>query len=311
MIRKYSKIAKAEPTQIKKTKLNYNDVSVLLLLLPTELENIVKSYIDYEGMCNELSRHQQLDLRFSDVTFQGYDICIQAIIQNPNELVNIKYQTRDQCLLAVQQKAYTISCIKHITPSLCMDCITVNNNCYSFIPRCMRTKEIMLHAVRSKGMNIKHIRGKRTQTDEIAMAAVLNNGYALQYVNDKTHAIVMAAVSQVGNAISSCQKYPDINQMVIDSWPNLLSLIVADKQTIPMCENAVAKVGHLLKYVRIPHTQKMCEVAVTNDGMALEYTQIQNEVICKLALRNTWKALPFVNDRGVLLYIYNGERKRQ
>jgi hypothetical protein len=160
-------------------------------------------------------------------------------------------------------------------------------------------------------MNIKHIRGKRTQTDEIAMAAVLNNGYALQYVNDKTHAIVMAAVSQVGNAISSCQKYPDINQMVIDSWPNLLSLIVADKQTIPMCENAVAKVGHLLKYVRIPHTQKMCEVAVTNDGMALEYTQIQNEVICKLALRNTWKALPFVNDRGVLLYIYNGELKRQ
>ena len=66
-----------------------------------------------------------------------------------------------------------------------------------------RQSEIYMAAVQQNGLALEHV---KEQTPEICLAAVRQNGLALKFVKDKTSNIRMAAVQQNGLALRFMRK---------------------------------------------------------------------------------------------------------
>lgn len=124
-----------------------------------------------------------------------------------------------------------------------------------------------LAAVSENGYALQFV---KNQTDEIALAAVSEIGYALQFVKNQTDEIALAAVRNTGRALSSVKnKTPEI----------LLA--------------AVSQNGLVLRS-DFPQTQKLALAAVFQNGLALQYVKNQDPEIALTSVLNNGDALEFV-----------------
>jgi hypothetical protein len=71
-----------------------------------------------------------------------------------------------------------------------------------------------LAAVQQNGYALQHV---HAQTEAIALAAVQQNGHALQYVHDQTAAICLAAVQQNGYALRFVHDKPLFLKLLAES----------------------------------------------------------------------------------------------
>jgi hypothetical protein len=115
-----------------------------------------------------------------------------------------------------------------------------------------------LELVKKNGLFLEHVK----QTNDICLAAVEQNGKALQYVLDDivTDKIYLAAVKQNGNALE-----------------------YVAKQTPEICLAAVQQSAYALRFVRI-QTDEICLAAVKNEGCILHHVNNKTKEICLAAL---------------------------
>ena len=99
------------------------------------------------------------------------------------------------------------------------------------------------------------------QTPGICLAAVQQNGHALEYVRTQTLALCLAAVQQDGHALEYVKT-----------------------QTPAICLAAVQQDGWALRCVQV-QTPEVCLAAVQQDGGALAYVKVQTPELRLAALR--------------------------
>jgi biotin operon repressor len=109
----------------------------------------------------------------------------------------------------------------------------------------------------------------KTYTDQEAIEAVKQDGYALQYVKEQTEAICLEAVKQ-----------------------NSYALRYVKDLTEDICLAAVKQDGYALAYVK-DQTEAVCLEAVKQDGYALAYVKDQTEAICLEAVKQNGGALRY------------------
>ena len=130
-----------------------------------------------------------------------------------------------------------------------------------------QTAEICLAAVKQDGNALEYV---KNQTEEICLEAVKQNGWALRYVRDQTEAICLEAVRRIGYVLHSVKN-----------------------QTEEICMAAVRQNGYALQFVK-NQTDDLCMEAVKNNGCALHYVMNQTEAICLAAIKQSGWALQFV-----------------
>ena len=106
--------------------------------------------------------------------------------------------------------------------------------------------------------------------EKICLAAVKQDGYALEFVNEQTAAICLAAVKQ-----------------------DVCALKYVKEQTEKICLAAVKQNGFALQYVN-EQTEKICLAAVKQNWCALKYVKAQTEKICLAAVEQAGYALQYV-----------------
>jgi hypothetical protein len=111
----------------------------------------------------------------------------------------------------------------------------------------------------------------KNQTTEICMAAVKQNGYALEFVKEQTPEICMAAMKQDGLAVRYIKE-----------------------QTHELCIAAVEQNGHALKYLK-EQTHELCMAAVEQNGYTLQFVKEQTPEICMAAVKQYGPAFEFIN----------------
>ena len=117
-----------------------------------------------------------------------YQICLEAVKQNGLALQYIKFgQTEDMCLEAVKQNKDAFQYSAYRTPKIMNE--YKKKNIFTQCWNCKRTrptKEILLDA---------------SQTPELCLNAVKQNGLALKNVNVQTPELCLEAVKQNGLAL--------------------------------------------------------------------------------------------------------------
>ena len=141
----------------------------------------------------------------------------------------------------------------------------------------------------------------KNQTESLYLAAVQQNGYALEFVNKQTESLCLAAVQQNGYALRYVKKQTEAICLTAVQQ-NGYALEFVKKQTPEICLTAVQHNGYALRYVK-EQTPEICLVAVERIGFALRYVKKQTPEICLTAVQQNWLALKYVNDPTMKRYI--------
>lgn len=128
--------------------------------------------------------------------------------------------------------------------------------------------EICLAAVRQNGLALQFV---KKQTPEICLAAVQQNGLALEFVKEQTSEICLASVKQ---------NYGE-------------SLYFVKEQTPEICLASVQQCGYAICYVE-DQTPEICAAAISKTPESFRFIRKQTlEIVCEyLSLLNK----PYVSD---------------
>jgi hypothetical protein len=139
-----------------------------------------------------------------------------------------------------------------------------------------QTPELCIAAVQQDGLALEYV---KEQTPELCLAAVQQNGCALRHVDEQTPELCLAAVQQDGCALEYVKK-----------------------RTPELCMAAVQQNGHALKFVK-KQTPELCLTAVQQNGWALHYVKKQSPELCIAAVRQNSRALEYVKYPKIRLTI--------
>lgn len=137
-----------------------------------------------------------------NVKKQTPEICLAAVEQNVNALRFVNLQTPEICLSAVKRDGYALCYVKKQTPQLCLAAVEQNGCALGFVD--IQTPEICLAAVRQNGNALRYV---GEQNPQICLAAVEQDGNALEYVTLQTSEICFTAINQNPDAL----KYVKLN----------------------------------------------------------------------------------------------------
>ena len=136
---------------------------------------------------------------------------------------------------------------------------------------------------------------KDLQTPELCMAAVTQNGDALEFVEHQTPELCMTAVTQTGWSLEFVKSQtPEICMAAVIQNGNSLQFVKS--QTPEICMAAVKKYGLALQFVK-SQTPELCMAAVTQDGRSLRYVKSQTPEICMAAVTQNGRALRYVKSQ--------------
>lgn len=130
-----------------------------------------------------------------------------------------------------------------------------------------------LHAINQSWLTLKYI-PDYNKTIEICLIAVNQDGYALEYIPNKTIEIIEVALKQNGNA---------------------LYFIDETLQTNDICKIAIRQNAMALEYVINP-TDDLYELALKRDGFALRVINNQTPYLCELAYNENKKSAKYIKD---------------
>jgi hypothetical protein len=262
------------------------------------------------------------------VSLDGFDIvpeeywndpefCLAAVerCEGASDFVNIRldkmddaYKTAEICLLAIKQNSNAFEyvpeacwqdrnfCLKALSTPLDDD--QVDFIC-GFITD-WTSEEALLHAS-YEGRIIKHI---KNLTVEICLAAVQENGHALEYVPEdlKTPELCLAAVQKHGRTLEYVPedlKTPEIYLAAMTYNADAFLKIPMEMRTREICLIALKTYGSILDH--IPDALKtedfyLAAVKVNENGKALKYTpkNFRTPEVCAAAVEKSSDALEYV-----------------
>ncbi|MDR1984220.1 MAG: DUF4116 domain-containing protein [Prevotellaceae bacterium] len=158
----------------------------------------------------------------------------------------------------------------------------------------METNNIVtvIAAVKENGLALEFV---KEQTPEICMEAVKQNGWALKYVKEQTPEMCMEAVKESGFALDYVKEQtPEICMEAVKQ--NGLALHYVKEQTPEIDMAAVKESGFALDYVK-EQTPEICMEAVKQNGWALKYVKEQTPEMCMEAVKENGLALKHVKER--------------
>jgi hypothetical protein len=142
--------------------------------------------------------------------------------------------------------------------------------------------ETDLKKVRKNGSKLEFI---QNQTREMCLAAVQQNGIYLRHVKNKTDEIALAAVSTHGIAIVHVKNItPEIALAAVSQYGLALSLI--ENQTHEICIAAVSQNGDALNHVK-NKTPEIILAAVSQNGLSIQYADNISPSIVLAALNKS------------------------
>jgi hypothetical protein len=144
-----------------------------------------------------------------------------------------------------------------------------------YIPEELRTSEICLAAVQQDGEALEHV-PDRLRTPEICLAAVKRHGLALLDVPDKLKTPELCLISIRKNSyalnyVPEELRTPEFYLSAVQQNGDALNYVPDRLRTPELCLAAVEKNGNALRYV--PHelrTPELCLIAVQENGHAIQ-----------------------------------------
>lgn len=166
------------------------------------------------------------------------------------------------------------------------------------IPAEDQTYDICLAAVTQNGYALQFVCEAYNQDPNICSVAVSNKGMSLYFVADQTYDLCMQAVQQDGNALQVIRDHDQENIMniylaAVQQNGLVLRYCRQDKVTESLSLAAVQQNGLALLCVE-NQTEQICLAAVNQNGYALNDSDIRNYAVCLAAIQHTPLALRFV-----------------
>lgn len=166
----------------------------------------------------------------------------------------------------------------------------LNHNLKKYLPQ-KNLESTNLKAVKNNGLLIKEI-DRDEQTEEVALAAVSQNGLSLKYIRNQTHNICIRAIRQNYLAFNYvrnknehiCREAVNINGLTLEFIKN---------QTPKICLDAVKQNPFALEFV-IEQTYEICEAALFRNGLALEFVKDKTIELCLLALSQNSQSIKYI-----------------
>lgn len=233
------------PSDVLVVSLNYKyKANKIIISNPLSINDFVEKHHLYN-----IIAHDGLLLRYIDN--QTEELCLTAIINNPESFKYIKNQTSKLCIEAISLNPL---CFCYIDSNLLSDHI-----CKFTLECCKNQKGIFV--------NWHYFRGRAEKYDilfhNIFLKIVMYNGLLLEYIEHQTKEICKNALKQNINAFKFVQK---------------------QFQTYEMCHDVVEKNGLLLEFVD-KKTIDLCVIAMKQNRNALSHvpTEFLSECISKFS----------------------------
>ena len=147
----------------------------------------------------ELGREMYLTFNLFLDSNLSYKECMEAILQDGDNIKYIENQTPELCMIAVQTDGWAIEHVQNQTPELCMA------------------------AVQCQAIAIEYV---LNQTPELCMAAVKLDYDAFQYIRNKTS--VLAFVAQQTRARLNCENFAEMVDAISTRLPRDASRLVME-----------------------------------------------------------------------------------
>ena len=106
----------------------------------------------------------------------------------------------DDCLRAVRFMGRNLKNVKHQTEQICIEAIESDSTAFIYVKN--KTNKLCLLAVRKNGFQLRNI---KKQTEEVCIEAVKQYGLSLKFVKNQTPLIVAHAIVQNHRA-KKCMK---------------------------------------------------------------------------------------------------------
>jgi hypothetical protein len=131
--------------------------------------------------------------------------------------------------------------------------------------------------------------------EQIWLDIVKIDGMELQWVEEKTHAIVLAAVSQNGQALQFVDNQtPEIVNAAIHQ--NIFSIVHAKEISHDIACYAISISANIFRHFK-EQTLEISLAAVSKDGLLLDLIRDKNPAICLAAVSQNPHALKFVENQ--------------
>jgi len=249
--------------------------SVLIKKTTTVALNAIQNCIEKKYL-TALNQHA-ISLDSIPSIFRSKGVCMFAVAQNG---LNLKYvpdsqKTPEVCTAALNQSldAFDFVPDSQKTPEMRMFLeemylSNLTNNTISFdsIPYYFRNEAIWLYGINNRKVKLNEIIPVSRRTEQVCLAAVRQNGLALQYIDDEkiTREIYLAAVRQNGLALKYVPEKMRTEQVYLA---------------------AVTQNGQALQYIpEEMRTLALCIIAIKNSNIPCEWSWIpkKREILAPL-----------------------------
>jgi hypothetical protein len=198
------KFIKNPSLEICKLVLSRNVLSLKHINNPTE--EMCKYAVQRNGLALEYVKNQTEEIcaiainldgsafKFVDPELYTEKICNLAAKRKGENLKYIKNQTFSMCIEAVKNNGMALEYVDKslINKKMCIEAVICSAWAFQFVPPELLTEEIYKIAVIKEKYVLTHI----YQTEEICKAAVMEDGWALQYIQNQTDEICRLAIRQ-------------------------------------------------------------------------------------------------------------------
>jgi len=203
------------------------------------------------------------------------ELSIEAVFSNAMALKYVKDQNFFVCYEAVMVNPFALIYVKNKTRELYLAAVEGHGSILGLIDGNDITKEICVEAIRHMPSALKFLEDQKEYDESLFISLAKVNGYVLEYVEDKTPNICLAAVMNKGLALKFVEK---------------------KLQTPKICLAAVNENGRALEYVKV-QTEEICLAAVLNDESAFEFVKNQTPEICSQAVKRNGGNLSLVEEQ--------------
>jgi hypothetical protein len=162
----------------------------------------------------------------------SYDMCVTAIIRNPDVIQFVTDPSYDMCVTAITRNP---DVIQFVSPKLCVD----NKNVY---------EDLCILAISLKPDVLQYI---GNQTEKMCITAIQKNPFTIRHVKNQTKLLCIMAVEINGHT---------------------LKFIGNDNRSYDICKKAVENCGGALEHMDEDEKKKdICMIAIKNDPYSLHY----------------------------------------
>jgi len=234
---------------------------------------------DTSNECLQAVRNNGLLLQFCEN--QTYELCREAVIQNPFALQYVYPENLDRPLwrLAFSKDASSISVLDEPSDACIHDALTFD------------------------GLAIRSLRHFKP---EHARIAVRQNGLALQYIHEQTEDLCLEALRQTSDAVMFVAPNWQTDRVCLYALEqNSLFFPNIHAPTDQMKRLALMEDGHILQWIR-PMTVDYCKLAMETAWTSFQFVpeSFRSDLLLRFAVEQSVDTLQYVRDAPEWLLRY-------